>query len=168
MSVKRTALSGEAAVVRRLTEAYFSEINALGSEWFDDDSYGPDIPQIVEQDLERLSSETLPEPLCLVYSGDSVAGMGQFHRHDSSLVTLKRVFVRPEHRGRGLGRLLVETMIKEATEDGFEAVRLNVSPYHERARDLYQSLGFNVVSAPQWTDVPPELHDDWQFLRRSL
>jgi GNAT superfamily N-acetyltransferase len=166
--VRRTGLNGHVTTVRRLTASYFSEVNTLGGEYFEDDSYGPEISDIVESDIDRLRAGTPPEPLFLGYRGGTVAGMGQLHRHDERVVAAKRVFVPKVHRGNGLGRRLTERLIEEATAEGFETLRLNVSPYHERARQLYRSLGFEETPPPEWTTVSPELHDDWLFLRLSL
>jgi len=94
--------------------------------------------------------------------------MGQLHRHDDRLVTAKRVYLRPAVRGQGLGRTLAERLLDEAASDGFERLHLTVSPYHRRARGLYDSLGFEPVSPPAWTTVSPERHDEWLFLERSL
>lgn len=168
MHVTRTSLSGHESTVRELTDSYFSEVNRLGSAYFDDESYGPDISEITASDIDRLRAGTPADPLFLGYRNDAVAGMGQLHTHDEQTVAAKRVFVTPEHRGHGLGRRLVERMLDGARADGFETVRLNVSPYHERARELYRSLGFEETPPPAWTTVSPDLHDDWLFLRLSL
>lgn len=168
MTLVRTGVDGHEETVRGLTRDYFTEVNRLGSEWFDDESYGVDIPALVGSDIDRLRSGTPAEPLCLAYRDESVVGMGQLHRHDQSTVTAKRVFVSEPHRGNGLGRRLVEQIIDDAAAEGFDTLHLNVSPYHQRAQRLYESLGFETVSPPEWTTVSPELHDEWQFLERSL
>jgi len=167
MRIHRTSVTGNEDAVARLTAAYFEEANRLGRDWFDDEDYGVDIPEIIDADIERLREEEPPEPLFLVVD-DTPVGMGQLHRHDETTVTAKRVFVTQASRGDGLGRALVERMLDGAAADGFERLHLNASPYHQRARDLYQTLGFERVSAPSWTQVSPELHDDWYFFELSL
>lgn len=167
-SVVRTDVSGAADAVRTLTREYFTEANSLGRDYFDEDDYGVDIRTYAEKDVERLAEGTPPEPLFLARTDGDIAGMGQLHRHDEQIVTAKRVFIRQEYRGNGLGRALVEEMLDAAREEGFETFRLNVSPYHERAQALYESLGFEETPPPEWTDVTEAYHDDWVFLCLSL
>jgi GNAT superfamily N-acetyltransferase len=168
MQLRRTSVTGHEEAVTDLTAAYFREANRLGRDWFDDDEYGVDIPEITDADIERLRDAEPPEPLFLVSGEDTIAGMGQLHRHDETTVTAKRIFVRQAFRGNGLGRALVEEMIAGAADDGFERLHLNASPYHQRARGLYETLGFEAVPTPSWTQVSPELHDDWYFFELSL
>lgn len=167
MEVIRTSVTDHEDDVATLTEAYFTEANRLGRKWFGEAEYGPDIPAIVESDIERLRAGEPPQPLILVYD-DALAGMGQLHRHDETVVTAKRIFVKEFNRGKGLGRALVERMLDGAVADGFETLYLNASPYHDRARDLYRTLGFESVSTPEWTSVSQSYRDDWYFFELSL
>lgn len=168
MRIRRTSVTGNEDAVARLTAAYFREANSLGQEWFDDEDYGVDIPEITDSDIERLREGEPSAPLFLASDEDGPTGMGQLHRHDETLVTAKRIFVRQTQRGEGVGRALVERMLDAAAADGFETLHLNASPYHQRARALYQTLGFETVPTPSWTGVSPELHDDWYFFEISL
>jgi GNAT superfamily N-acetyltransferase len=168
MEVIRTGVTGHEDDVATLTEEYFTEANRLGREWFDEPEYGPDVPAIVESDIERLRSGEPSEPLFVVFDYGEIAGMGQLHRHNETLVTAKRIFVRESYRGKGLGRALVEATLDGAAADGFETLHLNAAPYHDRARDLYRTLGFEPVPTPGWTSVSPAYRDDWYFFELSL
>jgi ribosomal protein S18 acetylase RimI-like enzyme len=55
---------------------------------------------------------------------------------------LTSLFVRPEHRRRGVARLLVERILSQAAGAGLEAVRLEVVADNRNAIALYESLGF--------------------------
>jgi GNAT superfamily N-acetyltransferase len=65
---------------------------------------------------------------------------------------LKRLYVRPEHRGDGTGRRLVHAAIDEARRRGYRRMRLDTVPGMERAQMLYERLGFREI-AP-YTDNP--------------
>lgn len=54
-------------------------------------------------------------------------------------------FVVPEHRGRGVGRLLVVDSIQRAPSAGFDAIQFNFVFERNPARRLYESLGWQVV-----------------------
>jgi ribosomal protein S18 acetylase RimI-like enzyme len=55
---------------------------------------------------------------------------------------LAELYVTPQHRGRGLGRELMERAIAMAKERGADGMDLNTSVDDEAARALYESLGF--------------------------
>jgi ribosomal-protein-alanine acetyltransferase len=58
---------------------------------------------------------------------------------------IQTVAVAPEHRGKGLGRLLVEALLSEARERLVSAVFLEVRADNDAARGLYASLGFQEI-----------------------
>lgn len=168
LSVTRTTVSGNEAAVRELTAEYFREANALGSDWFDDEEYGLPPAEIVPADVERLGSAAIDQPLFLAHRDGTPAGMVQIKRLSDTEAEVKRLYVRPEHRGAGVGRALVETMVEATRTDGFETLRLGVAPYHDRATELYRSLGFEFTSQYEQSQTPPELVGDWNFMKRSL
>jgi ribosomal protein S18 acetylase RimI-like enzyme len=93
-----------------------------------------------------------------------LAGFGQALPMSPRRTHLARVIVRPDVRGQGIGRALVETLLSRAAETGAAVATLNVYRDNAAAAALYTSLGFARAERP--SGEPPS-HDTW-FMQRSL
>jgi ribosomal protein S18 acetylase RimI-like enzyme len=60
---------------------------------------------------------------------------------------MKRLFVAPAGRGRGLGRSLVEALIQEAKRIGYRQMCLDTLPTMAAAQGLYRKFGFEPIPA---------------------
>ncbi|GII55258.1 N-acetyltransferase [Planotetraspora thailandica] len=79
--------------------------------------------------------------LVLVENGETTAG-GAFRRHDESTAELKRIWTHPGHRRRGLGRLVVRELEREAARQGYRRVVLTTGPRQPEATALYIATGY--------------------------
>ncbi|AKU18808.1 hypothetical protein VV02_10400 [Luteipulveratus mongoliensis] len=55
------------------------------------------------------------------------------------------MYVRPEFRGDGLGRALLQRLLSEARAIGYQCVRLETAVFMTEAHGLYRSLGFHSI-----------------------
>ena len=69
-------------------------------------------------------------------------GCAGIRRMDSLTAELKRMYVREEYRGRGLGRALLDRAIRLAKDLGYRRVRLDTMATMTRAIALYKAHGF--------------------------
>jgi putative acetyltransferase len=105
------------------------------------------------QDFERELAE-LPggyaQPhgsLLLARIDGEAAGCVALRRLDDDTCEMKRLYIRPGHRGLGLGRLLAAAIVDDARARGYRAMRLDTTPSMAAAQALYTELGFR--------DIPP-------------
>ena len=73
--------------------------------------------------------------------GEPVA-CGGVMRYDETTAEIRRMYVAPSARGRGLSRLLLAALEDEARELGYELVRLETGDRQPEAIKLYVSSGF--------------------------
>ena len=93
------------------------------------------------------------EVLLAEEGGEAVGFALFFHNYSTFLARrglyLEDLFVRPEHRGRGVGRALLARLAAQALERGCGRFEWSVLDWNEPALEFYRSLG--AVGMDEWT-----------------
>jgi GNAT superfamily N-acetyltransferase len=79
------------------------------------------------------------------YIGDTLACCGGVKRLDDSTCEIKKMYVVPELRGRGVARSLLHELEARARSLGYTVARLDTGPKQVGARGLYQSEGYTAI-----------------------
>lgn len=109
-----------------------------------------------DEELGALSKQYRPPRgiLLLAAEGSAVVGCVGLRSIDGPRVAeLKRLYVRPQARGLGLGLLLSQAALSFARDAGYARVRLDTLPSMATALSLYESLGFNEIDAYRFNPV---------------
>ncbi|HQR08023.1 MAG TPA: GNAT family N-acetyltransferase [Gemmatales bacterium] len=85
--------------------------------------------------------------LLLAWENDVAVGVVGLRRFDRHSAEMKRLYVRPDQRGKKLGRQLAEAIIAEAKRLGYSSIKLDTVPTMKEARQLYVDLGFVTIPA---------------------
>jgi len=85
--------------------------------------------------------------LLIAWIEGAPAGTIALRRLDHRAGEVKRLYLRPQFRGRGLGRHLVEQVIARAREIGYETLYADTLPIMTDALNLYARMGFENTGA---------------------
>jgi ribosomal protein S18 acetylase RimI-like enzyme len=85
--------------------------------------------------------------IALAESAGRALGVVALRHLTDSVCEMKRLYVRPEARGAGIGRGLAEAIMTAARQAGYRTVRLNTHDMMSSAIALYRDLGFVEIQA---------------------
>ncbi|OQX90596.1 MAG: GNAT family N-acetyltransferase [candidate division Zixibacteria bacterium 4484_95] len=111
--------------------------------------------QDFETELGNLPGDYVPPygRLILAYIGSKVAGCVALRRFDEHTCEMKRLYVRPRFRKKGLGRKLAIAVIEEAKKIGYKSMRLDTLSFMKEALMLYKSLGFKKIDRYRYNPI---------------
>jgi putative acetyltransferase len=117
--------------------------------------------QNFDQELATLPGDYSPPSgrlLLAEYEGQLAACVA-LHKLDTAICEMKRLYLRPQFRGKGLGRLLADRIIAEARQIGYQRMRLDtVEPVMQDAVAMYRRIGFKKISAYCNNPMPGTLY----------
>jgi GNAT superfamily N-acetyltransferase len=130
---------------------------------------GMTIAEYVPSVLDTICGDPPPHGIFyLVELDPDLAGMGGLRWSRPGVAEIKRLYVRPTHRGAKLGATIVQRLLADARTFGYERVQLDTGPFMHAAHKLYEAAGFVDCAPYEGTEVPVFLHPAWRFMERSL
>lgn len=109
-----------------------------------------------QAEVQSLPGCYAPPRGCLLHSlvDGRLSGMVALRELTPQCAEIKRLFVRPEYRSHGVGRCLMETVLRRAQQLEFQRVVLDTLPTMVDAHRLYQRIGFQQIDAYYENPVP--------------
>ncbi|MCZ2390619.1 MAG: GNAT family N-acetyltransferase [Acidobacteria bacterium] len=102
--------------------------------------------------------------LILAYREGELAGSIALRKLEEGICEMKRLFLRENARGHGIGHALIEHIVGEARDIGYRKMRLDTyPPKMGKAVALYQAHGFYEI--PAYYETP---YDDILYLEKAL
>jgi putative acetyltransferase len=81
----------------------------------------------------------------VAYEGDEAVGCGAFKRYSDSSVEIKRMYTKPEHRGKKIGALILAELESWASDLGYSESILETGHKQKAAVRLYENSGYSVI-----------------------
>ena len=130
-------------ITAQYTQGMIEEIKQLFIEY--SQSLGVDLDfQNFEKELNTLPGKYVPPAgaLILALVDGRAAGCIALRKVDDDICEMKRLYVRNDYRGLGIGNKLISMIIKEASKLNYSYMRLDTLPTMKKAQELYKSYGF--------------------------
>jgi len=118
---------------------------------------------------EQLTSYIPPEGIYYILQIDEkIAGMGALRKIKMNVGEVKRMYIRPEYRGQGLGKVLLQQILRKAKEFRFSTIRLETGKFMTTAQYIYHEAGFREIDEYPEMETPPPLRTYWLFMEKEI
>ncbi len=164
-------------IIPAASPAHYQQVRELIAEYIAWDGertrqLGLDVQEFVDfqygQGEEAIPGVYAPPDGCLLLATHSgqTAGCGAYRRIRSGICEMKRLYVRPEYRGKQIGRQLATVLITTGREAGYDVMRLETVKFMEGALTLYPTLGFRICE-PYYV-IPERFREITVFMELDL
>ncbi|HWR94875.1 MAG TPA: GNAT family N-acetyltransferase [Flavobacterium sp.] len=137
--------------------------------WLGIDSDSKVIATLKSQNFDK-EMNSLPETygkndgrLFIALTNGKVVGVAGIKRFNETECEVKRMYIQPESRGLGIGKLLLNSCIEMAKTLNYTSIKLDTTSYMKSAIKLYTENGFVEISAYRHNP-----HDQARFFELNL
>ncbi|MHA1961013.1 MAG: GNAT family N-acetyltransferase [Candidatus Thorarchaeota archaeon] len=125
--------------------------------------------EYVETNYEDFVNSYEKDGIIYILEIDDVAmGMGGLRKQVDGICEIKRMYIRPEYRGSGYGKILFRKLIEYAKSVGYSRVRLESGIYMETAHHIYRSHGFKECKEYPGRETPEPFIPYTIFMEKNL
>jgi ribosomal protein S18 acetylase RimI-like enzyme len=112
--------------------------------------------QNFHEELDGLPGDYAPPAgrMLSASSGNEIAGCVALRKLSDDICEMKRLYVRPTFRDKGIGKALATSIIQDARDLGYKRMRLDTVPSMTQAIALYDSVGFKEIGPYRYNPIP--------------
>ena len=141
-------------IIHAQTAEHYKSIRTLFLQYADSLGFDLDF-QNFDQELDTLPGDYAAPDGCLIMAEDNGkwAGCVALRRLENHICEMKRLYVKQDFRGRGIGKVLAQAVLNEARSRGYAKMRLDTVESMHAARALYASLGFYPIEPYRYNPI---------------
>ena len=134
-------------------------VRSLFQEYADSLDFELDF-QDFREEMETLPGKYVPPlgSILVARENGETVGCVAVRPLGEDICEMKRLYVKPAHRGKKLGRQLALAIIEEAKRLGYKAMRLDTVVAMKEASALYRTLGFQTIYAYCYNPLPDAMY----------
>jgi N-acetylglutamate synthase-like GNAT family acetyltransferase len=127
------------------------------------------IREYVASDFDRLIFKVSSRDLFYLVEIDGVIiGMGALDQIREKTGAIKRMYIRPAYRGKGIGKALLQQLLQKAKELEYHSIYLDSAKFMIAAYNLYRSFGFIECEEYPETEILPRARSHWLCMKKTL
>lgn len=152
-SGREAGRAGTPSIIEATDAAQLDAVRQLFKEYADTLPFKLDF-QDFDAELRGLPGKYACPAGCLLlaYSEGKLAGCVGLWKLEPNVCEMKRMFVRPQFQGLGIGKALAQAVVNRAKSLGYKKMRLDTVPFLIAAISLYRKMGF--VEIEKYNDNP--------------
>lgn len=152
-----------------IRELFYENFSATHSMIINELNIDFNVDDFLEEEMTKLKQFTLQNGRLILaeFDGQKV-GCAALRKIGENVAEVKRMYVKPEYRCKGIGRALLQTIINEADKIGYSKIQLDTPYFASSAQTLYHTFGFQQTSPYPESDIPEYLHSKWIFMELVL
>ena len=133
------------------------------------DTMGMTVKEYCQSKCESFASISPDDgALFILEDAGKVIGMGALYRYNEKVGEIKRMYIKPEYRGKGFGKKLLNMLVDAGKEIDYSALRLDTGGFMDTAQHVYTSVGFKKIPEYTESEVPIPLRHHWFFMELKL
>jgi putative acetyltransferase len=116
--------------------------------------------QNFEEEISNLPAQYSEPTGCIIlcYENDKSIGCVGLRKFAEDVCEMKRLYLRKEARGKGIGRVLANIIIEKARELGYKKMQLDTIETMKEAIALYKSMGFKEIKPYRYNPLDSVLY----------
>ena len=98
-----------------------------------------------ERDFFAQFNNIYIQNVVVCYENEEAVGCGAFKEYEPNVAEIKRMFVNPNHRNKGIAKMILEELLHWSQQENYTSAILETATKLKPAIALYQKFGFEIT-----------------------